>query len=366
MDIKQWLSSYANSFDSPYEIMFAENVLAGVQDLNLNTVTAQYHFKDLDGKNRYCDFVIQEGSIRIAIEVDGYDKRNTGQGMSHDGFVDWQRRQAALTAAGWHVLRFANRDVRDQPKRCQRYIELLLRDQRSKSQHQTDLEVAITRMGRELAAAQKKTGSADQVAQLTYEITLLKKQLTLAKNVKPLSENDKNEMQQLVGRLEKENNTMKTTVWAFTVIIGILIVVGAYVLVNTGSNTPQVAQAQVQSTPTPSVAADNATLGASCDAPIAWQKAKDYVDQQVAVLGTVAEYRYLPKINGAPTWINLGAKYPNKNRFSVVVWGDYRSQFGRALSSDLVSRQICVMGLVKLWDGVPQMELKRPQELVFK
>lgn len=58
--------------------MFAQTVLAQVQGLNLNTVTAQYHFQDLDGKNRYCDFVIQEGSIRIAIEVDGYDKRNTG------------------------------------------------------------------------------------------------------------------------------------------------------------------------------------------------------------------------------------------------------------------------------------------------
>lgn len=65
------------------------------------------------------------GKIVIVIEVDGYDKRNTGQGMSHDEFFDWQQRQAALTTAGWHVLRFANRDVRDHPQRCQRYIELL-------------------------------------------------------------------------------------------------------------------------------------------------------------------------------------------------------------------------------------------------
>lgn len=76
--------------------MFAENVLSGEQCLNLSTVTAQYHFSDFDGGNRYCDFVIQECWIRIAIEVYGYDKRNTGQGMIYDDFVDWQRRQAAL------------------------------------------------------------------------------------------------------------------------------------------------------------------------------------------------------------------------------------------------------------------------------
>lgn len=388
---KQWLATHENRFDSHYERMFAENVLSGVQDLNLSTVTVQYHFRDLDGKNRYCDFVIQEASIRIAIEVDGYDKRNTGQGMSHDDFVDWQRRQAALTASGWHVLRFANRDVRDHPQRCQRYIELLLRDQRSKSQHQADLEVAIARMGHELKVAQHKTGSIEQVEKLAREISLLKKQLSLAKSVRPLSDNDKQEMQQLVDRLEQENrelkiaherakqkneqlsseknvldgenSAMKTTVWAFTVIISMLIMVGAYIFVNIDNNKPQMTQAAVHNA---KEAVASHSAGNSCEAPISWQNAMDYVDQEVAVLGTVAEYSYLPKVNGAPTWLNLGAKYPEKNRFSLVIWGDYRSQFGAVLSRDLVSKQICAIGVVKLWKGIPQMEIKRPNDLILK
>ena len=75
MDIRHWIELNKEKFDSPYEQMFAERVLVGVDGLDLSTVATQYQFRDLDDKTRYCDFVIQEGSIRIAIEVDGYDKK---------------------------------------------------------------------------------------------------------------------------------------------------------------------------------------------------------------------------------------------------------------------------------------------------
>lgn len=423
MDIRRWIETSKAKFDSPYEQMFAERVLVEVDGLDLSTVTTQHQFKDLDNRTRYCDFVIREGSIRIAIEVDGYDKRNAGQGMSHDEFVDWQRRQASLTAAGWHVLRFANRDVRDHPGRCKRYIELLLRDQRSKSQHQSSLESAITQMSKELEAAQRNAGTADQVGRLTQQINLLKNQLLLAQSAQPLSERDTREMEQLVSRLEEENrelilekntlkqqsqilggenSTMKTTVWAFTLIIGFLIAAGAYVVAGSHGNAPATAQVLVEparhtatltqlalqpeamavaqvapaqpisvavqprQVAAPSAPVTAAPMGQSCDTPIGWRNALDYAEQRVAVVGTVAEYRYMPNVNGAPTWINLGAKYPQKNRLAVVVWGDNRSSFGRALSSNLVNREICVIGTVKMRDGVPQIAISRPQHLVFK
>jgi very-short-patch-repair endonuclease len=259
MSIDRWIKIHEASFGSPFEHIFVIKVLAKVNDLDLNTVNTQYHFKDLDGKNRYCDFAIQEGSIKIAIEIDGYDKQNTGQGMSHDDFVDWQRRQSALTAYGWHVLRFANRDVSNEPGRCQRYIELLLRDQRSKSQHQANLEDAIG----QLKIAQSQAGASEQADKLQREISRLKNQLILAQNTQPLNSGDKIELEQLVIRLEQENqklmaahdkikeekdhlatsntqlenhkqvldgenNTMKTTIWAFTTIIGIFVAAGVY------------------------------------------------------------------------------------------------------------------------------------------
>lgn len=417
MNIDDWIKIHSGNFGSDFEFEFVVKVLTKISDIDLNTVSAQYHFKDLDGKNRYCDFVIQEGLIKIAIEIDGFSKKPGQQGMSHDDFVDWQRRQAALTAHGWHVLRFANRDVMNAPVRCQRYIELLLRDQRSKSQHQADLEHAIERLSSQLKVARSDVNSGEQTNKLQKEINLLKNQLKLAQNAKPLDSSDKSELKQLVGRLEKENkqliaahnkikeennaitasnielkdqkrfldgenNTLKTTIWAFTVIVGILVAAGTYVFTSNASiQAPPLATSTVpaqqiqkrevapQATQTVDFRAHNeraAVPAASCDSPIDWRLAKNHVGRLVAVHGTVKEYRYMPNVKGAPTWINLGAKYPAKDRLAVVVWGDHRNKFGRALSEGLVNRQICIIGKVGMRDGTPQITLKWPRELIFQ
>ena len=46
-----------------------EGVLSQVPDLYFEILEAQMPFKDLEGKQRYCDFAIREGQeVRIAIE----------------------------------------------------------------------------------------------------------------------------------------------------------------------------------------------------------------------------------------------------------------------------------------------------------
>lgn len=420
MNIDDWIKLNGANFGSEFELEFAVKVLAKTSGIDLNTVSTQYHFKDLDGKNRYCDFVIQEGLIKIAIEIDGFSKKPGETGMSHDDFVDWQRRQAALTALGWYVLRFANRDVVNEPVRCQRYIELLLREQRSKSQHQANLEEAIGRLNAQLKVARGNINSGEQANKLQREINLLKNQLELAQSAKPLDSSDKNELKQLVGRLEQENkqliaahnkikeenaalttsnaslkeqkqfldgenDTMKTTIWAFVAVLGILVMAGTYILTrNSATQAPPLvinavpAQQQMETqrsvlTTQVNQAVDvkprnksAATSSISCDSPIDWQLAKNHAEQLVAVRGTVKEYQYLPNVKGAPTWINLGAKYPAKERLAVVVWGNDRDRFGRALSEGLVNRQICIIGKVRLHNGTPQIAIKWPRELVFQ
>lgn len=127
MTFSEWVELNREKLGSKYEILFATRVLPLVQGLQSDNVIAQHSFVDTDGKKRYCDFTIVESEVvRVAIEIDGYDKRGNGTGMSHEDFLDWQRRQASLASQGWHVLRFANRDVRDHPGRCADYISRLL------------------------------------------------------------------------------------------------------------------------------------------------------------------------------------------------------------------------------------------------
>ena len=127
MNFCNWVERNRDKFGSEYELLFVTEVLPLVSDLQVNALTAQHHFVDNDGKDRYCNFTIVESeTVRVAIEIDGYDKRGTGTGMSYEDFLNWQRRQASLASQGWQVLRFANRDVREEPHRCAEHISRLL------------------------------------------------------------------------------------------------------------------------------------------------------------------------------------------------------------------------------------------------
>jgi len=72
---------------SEYEYRFAAQVLAKIPDLSPAALQTQTEFRDEGGKRRFIDFTVQEPGVRIALEVDGYDKRGRGTSMTHEEFV---------------------------------------------------------------------------------------------------------------------------------------------------------------------------------------------------------------------------------------------------------------------------------------
>jgi very-short-patch-repair endonuclease len=63
---------------------------------------------DIDGHQHYIDFAYPD--VRLAIEVDGYAKRDSRQALEHD-----DARQNRLLRAGWRVLRFTWHNVVHEP-----------------------------------------------------------------------------------------------------------------------------------------------------------------------------------------------------------------------------------------------------------
>lgn len=117
-------------FDSKYEEAFVRAVLARVPEIDLSKVRCQTSF-DCDGRQRRCDFTFHD-DVRIAFEVDGYDKTGRGEGMSRSEFNDWLLREGCLKEQGWTLLRFANWQVVNKPARCARNIELVVQNERAK------------------------------------------------------------------------------------------------------------------------------------------------------------------------------------------------------------------------------------------
>lgn len=378
MDASVWLARSGHLLkDSPFEELFVRNVLARVRNLDFRALSAQYRFTDDDGRTRYCDFVIQEGEgVRIAMEVDGYDKRGTGTGMSHKDFVDWQRRQASLVAQGWRVIRFANVDVRDEAPRCAELLSLVLRNERSKESHSRRLEQRI----RELETAQVRKVAEDHAkyGQEQGELERLRSELVLARKAEKLSGEESRRLEELertsaqVKVLERETNIMKTTIWAFTVLLAVVLFLAFQGRGPSGQPDtsrrappgPPVAQLEAEAArelapaqPAPSLA------GSSCAEPLPWNVARDRVGEVVAIAGPVARVAIRDDVRGRPVFITIGQAFPSRQRVDLVIWQREREEFLPLLEQGLEGHEVCAFANVVQREGVPQMVLRDRGEL---
>lgn len=389
MNLQQWLSENEGQLANKWERMFVERVLSRVSDLDWASIEAQMPFKDRDGRQRYADFAIAEGkNLRVILEVDGYDKRGRGTGMTPEEFVDWQRRQNALADQGWSVLRFANRDVRDHPARCAEHITLLLRQKRHEMKHHDELHRSIIGLEKQLEQAKsqvaevgatygeqldqerrKAQAAARKQSRLEEELKKARREMTLAENAPELDDSEasrlallnreyEKELDELKGTVERqateiktgegEQKTMKTTIWAFTVLVISAMVLLVYVLGGQDRATISSEVLPISSSVPP---------GESCDNPIDWTRAGEFLGRRAAVSGRIAGISYRPQSAGQPTWINIGADFPQRNRFVAVVWGRNRDALGDVLREIKNGDRICVVGEVGDYRGVPQIEV---------
>ena len=96
------------------------------------------------------------------------------------------------------------------------------------------------------------------------------------------------------------------------------------------------------------------------------------VDQAKRAIGTfatvcvvVASSYYAKKSRGKPTFINLDKPYPN-HIFTVVIWGEDRKKFKKDIEKRLLSKSLCVRGLIGEYRGVPQIAVSEPKQLLHK
>jgi DNA/RNA endonuclease YhcR with UshA esterase domain len=103
---------------------------------------------------------------------------------------------------------------------------------------------------------------------------------------------------------------------------------------------------------------------ASCHGAVSWQSASRYVGRYVTIKGRVAGTKYASSSNGSPTFLNLGVDYPSSRRFTVVIWIENRSRFGRP-EVRYSGRTVCVRGLVETYAGVPEIEATSPSQIAI-
>src|SRR5579863_10782736 len=84
---------------------------------------------------------------------------------------------------------------------------------------------------------------------------------------------------------------------------------------------------------------------------LAAAEAKDHFGETAIVCGEVITTSYAETSNGQPTFMNLDKAYPDQV-FTVVIWGDSRSKFGKP-EENFKGKRICVDGKITAYAGKP-------------
>ena len=114
MNWDEWIAENRKQIEhvAGYEENFVRTILAKIPEIRPEDVTAQYHFKDSKGGNRYIDFMIsnQSKGYQLPIELDGYWKVN-----NYRDFNDMLERQNDLMAIYGVLLRYTNNKMNQEP-----------------------------------------------------------------------------------------------------------------------------------------------------------------------------------------------------------------------------------------------------------
>lgn len=94
-----------------------------------------------------------------------------------------------------------------------------------------------------------------------------------------------------------------------------------------------------------------------------WSKARTRLGQKATVCGPVVSTRSATSTSGRPTFLNIGAPYPDRNRVTVLIWGENLGHFDDDPESAYGYRTICVTGTVKTYQGAVEIEASRASQI---
>lgn len=96
---------------------------------------------------------------------------------------------------------------------------------------------------------------------------------------------------------------------------------------------------------------------------IPWDKAKYHIGDRTTVYGPVVDTAWASGSKGKPTFLNIGKRYPDPERFTVVIWIQNRGNFPQAPESYYLGKTIYVTGMITEYKGTPQIEVKGPSQI---
>ena len=119
------MPTYHSTSGSPAEDLFIELFSETFGAEKAGYLYSQYHFYDIYQNSRYADFVLENGSRRVAIEIDDEASHNPKL-VSQNKFYDDLLKQNSMVYLGWDVYRWAVRQMQIQPEAVKDELQVFL------------------------------------------------------------------------------------------------------------------------------------------------------------------------------------------------------------------------------------------------
>ncbi len=157
-DWNEWKKLYKDTIrHTQFEWDFAIDVIPEVVGLKPSQVIPQHPFTGRDGREYHMDFAIITEKVKIAIELEGYDKTNSGTGKSKKEHDEFNLRIQHLTRLGWKILTITNAQFKRDPMGYANQIRQLMWESQAP---ETSTKIVVLPDNTELSNVIKKTGMA--------------------------------------------------------------------------------------------------------------------------------------------------------------------------------------------------------------
>ena len=102
------------------------------------------------------------------------------------------------------------------------------------------------------------------------------------------------------------------------------------------------------------------------DDSIPWEEAGEYIGEHVTVVGEIVDAYQATDSNGSPTFIDMGASYPDSNRVTLLIWEENLYNFDDDPETMYMGETVAVTGTVSTYDGTIQIEVTDPSQIEIR
>lgn len=99
------------------------------------------------------------------------------------------------------------------------------------------------------------------------------------------------------------------------------------------------------------------------DGAINWTEASSHIGEYVTIYGSVKDSSYLTSSNGQPSYVDIGAAYPDDRRLTMVIWGEDRANFSGEPDQMYLGKTVCVTGELYEYEGVAYVKVSTPEQI---